>query len=210
MKGTKKVIALIVVVLVAAIYSYGVWPRPIYNTNIGSSAYLNTGALEDGSEYSQKFVCADAGLCGMTMKLTKMENPTIGTYEWSVIDVEKDQVIGTGVIDQASTENKIFESASAQKKGIIELSFDKQPDSKGKTYLLTLKALEVEEGQTMAVYITEKNKVQTELIVNGETLEQASVIKLNYQRFNLETFIVFMGIMIYMILFVRFMYKLFR
>lgn len=210
MKKTKQLIALLIVILAAVIYSYGVWPRPIYNTNVGSGSYLNTGAIDEDTEYIQKFVCEDVGLCGLNIKLTKMDNPTIGTYEWSVVDAKSNQVVGMGIIDQTSTENKVFESASAQKKGIVELEFNKQTDSKGKEYILSIKAIEVEEGETMAVYVTEKNQNETELSINGKKLEQTSVIKLNYQRFNLETFIVFLGIMIYLILFVKFMYKLFR
>lgn len=210
MKRIKKILLLLVVVLVAAVYSYGVWPRPIYDTNVGSGSYLNTGALDEGSEFNQEFLCADSGLCGLTIKLTKMENQTIGTYEWSVIDIEANEVIGTGVINEAATENKVFESASAQKKGTVELAFDEQKKSKNKKYLLNIKAVDVAEDETMAVYITEKNNVETSLKVGNEELEQTSVIKLNYQRFNLETFIVFLGIVMYLTVFVKFMYKLFR
>ena len=48
------------------------------------------------------------------------------------------------------------------------------------------------------------------MAVNGKDIDRASVIKINYQRFNVETFIVFLGIVVYLVLFVRFMYKLFK
>lgn len=210
MKKIKKILLLLVVVLVACVYSYGVWTRPIYDTNIGSGSYENTGALEKGAKLCQEFVCKDAGLSGMTLKLTKMENQTIGTYHWTVVDLETGREVGAGVIDEAMTETKVFESASAQKKGTIELEFDKQKDSRQRKYLLTIEAAEVAEDETMAVYITEKNSVETSLRIDEEELDRSCVLKLNYQRFNLETFIVFLGIMIYLIVFVKFMYKLFR
>ena len=62
----------------------------------------------------------------------------------------------------------------------------------------------------MAVYITEKSEHSGELQLNGETLEKSSVIKLCYKRFNVETFIVFLVIVAYLVVFVKFMYKLFR
>ena len=46
--------------------------------------------------------------------------------------------------------------------------------------------------------------------LNGENLEKASVIKLYYKRFNVETFIVFLAIVVYLVAFIKFMYKLFR
>ena len=62
----------------------------------------------------------------------------------------------------------------------------------------------------MAIYITEKSQTGSELQLNGEEIEKASVIKLNYKRFNVETFIVFLAIVMYLVAFVKFMYKLFR
>ena len=62
----------------------------------------------------------------------------------------------------------------------------------------------------MAVYMTEKGKSESTMKLNGENLEKASVIKLNYKRFNVETFIVFLAIVVYLVVFIKFMYKLFR
>ena len=62
----------------------------------------------------------------------------------------------------------------------------------------------------MAVYMTQKGKSETEMTLAGENVDRASVIKVEYKRFNVENFIVFLGIVVYLVLFVKFMYKLFR
>ena len=79
MKNLKKIIFVVLAVVVAAIYSYGVWPRAIYNTDIGANSYENTGKLNAGVVLTQTFVSTDHGLCGFSIKLTKLENQVIGT-----------------------------------------------------------------------------------------------------------------------------------
>ena len=149
-------------------------------------------------------------MCGLKLKLTKQESQTIGNYEWTLENVKTGKEIANGEIDEVSTENREFVSASAQKRGNIELNFDRQEDSKGQEYVLTIQSSDVEEGQTMAVYMTQKGKSETEMTLAGENVDRASVIKVEYKRFNVENFIVFLGIVVYLVLFVKFMYKLFR
>ena len=160
----------------AALYSYGIWPRAIYNTDIGANSYENTGALTAGKVLTQKFVCTDSGMCGLKVKLTKQESQTIGNYEWKLEDTESGKEIASGIIDEASTENSEFVSSSAQKRGNVELNFDRQENSKGQEYLLTIESSDVEEGQTMAVYMTEKGKNDTEMTLSGDEIDKASVI----------------------------------
>lgn len=210
MKILKRIIFCALAILVAAMYSYGIWPRAIYNTDIGANSYENTGALEEGEVLTQQFVCTDNGLCGLKIKLTKLESQSIGNYEWKIEELGSKTEIAHGVIDEKSTENKEFVSSSVQERGNIELDVPKQEDSKGKEYLLTIEGTEVQENETMAVYITEKGRINSTLKLNGDNLEKASIIKVEYKRFNVETFIVFLGIVLYLVVFVKFMYKLFK
>jgi len=109
------------------------------------------------------------------------------------------------------TETRLFESSNPQKQGMVNVNFPKQQNSKGKEYRLTLQAEEMEDTESVAVYITEKNSTESELKVNENAMtDKASVVKLNYKRFNVETFIVFLGIAVYLWTFIKFMYKLFR
>ena len=210
MKIFKKVLFGLLIIIVASVYSYGIWPRAIYNTDIGANSYEITDSLSNNAILEQRFVCEDNGMCGLSIKLTKQMNQRIGNYEWEITEEESSERIGKGSINESSTENRDFESKSSQKKGNIELKFAKQDDSKDKAYILTIKASNVDDAVSAAVYITEKDKAGTELAVNGKDIDRASVIKINYQRFNVETFIVFLGIVVYLVLFVRFMYKLFK
>lgn len=210
MKIVKRVIFCILALIVAGVYSYGVWPRAIYDTDIGANSYENTGALEEGTVVKQQFLCTDDGMCGLKIKLTKQDSQTIGQYKWAITEQESGKEIGSGIIDESSTENKEFVSASAQERGNIELEVPLQKQSKDNIYVLSIEGSRVQEDETMAIYITEKGENAKELMVDKESIDKACVIKVEYKRFNVETFIVFVGIIIYLIVFVKFMYRLFR
>ena len=132
MKIIKRIVFVILAVIVAALYSYGIWPRAIYNTDIGANSYENTGALSEGAVLKQSFVCSDTGLCGFSIKLTKQDSQTIGTYKWVLTEAETDKKVAEGKIDESSTENRKFVSSSAQKRGNVEVKFSEIPESKDK------------------------------------------------------------------------------
>lgn len=210
MKILKRIIFILVIIILATVYSYGVWPRAIYNTSIGSSAYEVTESLNGRKVLEQEFMCEDKGLCGITIKLTKQTNRSIGTYDWTIVEKETGETVGEGIIDESTTENKEFESKSSQKQGNVNLEISKQKESKNKEYLLTITPHDVSDDESMAIYITEKGNVNGNLTINGVEMEKASVIKIQYQRFNTETFIVFLGVILYLVVFVKFMYRLFK
>lgn len=211
MKTIKKIGIAIIMIVVGAAYAYGTWSRPIYNTDIGSLSYEKTDFLTTGSVMEQTFICGNNGISGFTIKMLKQDGQEIGNYRWTVEDLKTGKVVGKGTISEADTETRLFESSNPQKQGMINVELPKQKNSKGKEYKLTLKAEEMKDTESVAVYITEKNSTKSELIVNDNAMtDKASIVKVNYKRFNVETFIVFLGIAIYLWAFIKFMYKLFR
>lgn len=210
MKKIKKILFIIMALVIAGIYAYGTWPRAIYDTDIGSGSYESTKPLESGSIFEQEFLCEDTGFCGFSIKLNKQGNDKIGNYDWSIKNIESGEMIASGIINEASTETKKFESSNPQKQGIVEVQIPRQQDSKNKRYLLTLSSEQVEEDETVTIYITEKGTEKASIKINGAAEDKAAVIKVLYKRFNVETFLVFIGIIVYFVLFIRFMYKLFR
>lgn len=210
MKNLKKLVLILAVLIFACAYAYGIWPRAIYDTDIGSNAYEVSDPLSGDTVLEQSFQCKDEGFCGIRMKLTKQTNQQIGTYQWTVIEQGSKEKVGEGIIDNASTENTDFNSQNLQKQGFIELAFPRQEGSKGLVYTFTIQAQDVSENESMALYVTDKGGIESTLAISGEELEKTGVIRLQYQRFNTETFLVFLGIMVYLAAFIRFMYRLFR
>ena len=185
MKTIKKIGIAIIIIIIGVAYAYGTWPRPIYNTDIGSLSYEKTDFLTTDSTMEQKFVCGNNGFSGFTIKMLKQDGQNIGNYRWTVEEVKTGKTIGKGTISEADTETRLFESSNPQKQGMVNVNFPKQQNSKGKEYRLTLQAEEMEDTESVAVYITEKNSTESELKVNENAMtDKASVVKLNYKRFN--------------------------
>ena len=210
MKSLKKFLLILAVLILAFVYAYGIWPRAIYDTDIGSNAYEVSMPLAKDMVLEQSFQCKDEGFCGIRLKLTKQMNQQIGTYQWTVTEQSSGEKVGEGIINDASTANKDFNSQNLQKQGFIELQFPRQKDSAGRVYTFVIQAQDVPEDESMAIYVTDKGEVESTLILAGEELKKAGVIRLQYRRFNTETFLVFLGIMAYLAVFIRFMYRLFR
>lgn len=211
MKTLKKVLIVILIIVAGIAYSYGTWPRAIFNTDVGSLSYEKTDFLTTGSALEQNFVCGSKGFAGFTIKLLKQNGQQLGNYEWTIQEVESGEVIAKGTIGEKETQTRQFQSSNPQKQGIISVEIPRQENSKGKEYKLTLRATEMQDTESAAVYMTEKGTVAGELKVNGEVVaDRASIVKADCKRFNVETFIVFLGIAVYIWAFIKFMYKLFK
>lgn len=211
MKTLKKVLIVILIIVAGIAYSYGTWPRAIFNTDVGSLSYEKTDFLTTGSDLEQNFVCGSKGFAGFTIKLLKQNGQQLGNYEWTIQEVESGEVIAKGTIGEKETQTRQFQSSNPQKQGIISVEIPRQENSKGKEYKLTLRATEMQDTESAAVYMTEKGTVAGELKVNGGVIaDRASIVKADCKRFNVETFIVFLGIAVYLWAFIKFMYKLFK
>lgn len=211
MKTLKKILIVILIIAAGAAYSYGTWSRAIFDTDIGSMSYEKTDFLTTGSVMEQKFVCGSNGFAGFTIKLLKQEGQQLGNYDWTVEEVESGDTIAEGTIGEKDTQTRMFQSSNPQKQGMISVDIPRQEKSKGKEYKLTLKASEMSDEESAAVYMTEKGAVASELQVNGNVIaDRAGIVKADCKRFNVETFIVFLGIAVYLWAFIKFMYKLFK
>lgn len=213
MKAKKVIKATIIVmfaIVIAALYSYGNWPRAIYDTSVGASKYENSGEIYGDMELKQSFVCANNGFNGLSIKLSKLGHAIIGTYEWSVTEKKSGKVIGHGVISEHDTENSQFNSSNVQKSGLIKLNFERQTNSKNTEYVFIFKAKNVSQEEDVALYITQRGNLDRGLSIENNIIDRTAVIKLEYKRFNRETFIVFLGIFVYLAFFIKFMYRLFN
>ena len=96
MKTIKKIGIAIIIIIIGGAYAYGTWPRPIYNTDIGSLSYEKTDFLTTDSTMEQKFVCGNNGFSGFTIKMLKQDGQNIGNYRWTVEEVKTGKTIGKG------------------------------------------------------------------------------------------------------------------
>lgn len=200
-KIVKRIALVLLVVAIAGIYSYGVWDTTVYDANSDSNSYTNTGTLQEGSKVEQTFYCSDNGLQSLSVRVSNLGLEVDGTYEWSLTESESQKVIAQGEYDTADIDNG---SASV-------LEFERQEESKDKEYVFTFSEKELKSEAGMTLMTTDIGQDdRAELYVNGERSDQTMVLTQHVKFFNLETFIVFLGLVLYLVAFMGFLIKIFR
>ena len=173
MKNLKRVIAIIIVVLLAFAYGHIAKLNNIYDKTVDNSKYLGTGVTEGPVE--QSFICTEDTLDGVKVK-TQIVGDVHGiNVKYSLVDVEADKVVGEG-----RTYKIIFENVGSTETAGV--GFFYQP-------------------------VTEKN---TELIISDNHTEGTLILKTITNRFDFETFAVLLIFVLYIVVFMKFLYRLFK
>ena len=183
MKNLKRVIAIIIVVLLAFAYGHIAKLNNIYDKTVDNSKYLGTGVTEGPVE--QSFICTEDTLDGVKVK-TQIVGDVHGiNVKYSLVDVEADKVVGEGNVDATTIKASKFYNYSFDNVGSTEMAgvgFFYQP-------------------------VTEKN---TELIISDNHTEGTLILKTITNRFDFETFAVLLIFVLYIVVFMKFLYRLFK
>lgn len=203
-KLIKRIILVVIIIVIAMLYSYGKWEQAIYIQTAESGDNRITNPIIDTEEIRQKFVVPYNGLEEIKIKLLRNGSEEIKDYQWYLLD-ENGHTVQEGIIGEKELSQKSF-----VKKKLLYLEIERQNDSKGKTYTFVLKSNEATQNSCLSAYVTDKNQYASELIIKGTKSDDAMVLKMGIRRFNIETFLVFLGLVVYVVVFFRFIYKLFR
>lgn len=203
-KVIRNSILIIIIIVIAAIYSFGMWEKNIYIQTASSGDNKLTNELIGNIEITQTFLCPYDGLSGLKVKMLRVGAETVEGYSWSLSN-DKKEILAEGRIGEDELEDSIF----ARKK-FLTFQIPEQEDSKGKEYTFCIRGIDVSKEACLQGYLAEGNQYAKQLSIDEQGIEGALVLKMNIMRFNIETFIVFLGLVAYVVVFFRFMYKLFR
>lgn len=201
MKRIKIIGIVLIGILLAGVYSYRTWSIPIYDTNIDAATYENVGELKESTKVEQSFLCEHNGLRAVKIAISNLEFSSDVEYHWQLREVDSRNIVAEGRLkskDINNSEKTMF-------------SFDIQKDSKNREYSFVLEAggRDIEHGIT--VMKTKPAKGQKEnIVVNGVPEERSMVLNQEIRYLNIETGIVFAGIYLYLIFFMRFLLKIFK
>nr|WP_296009057.1 hypothetical protein [uncultured Blautia sp.] len=200
-KKLKKLMGVIILVAAAFLYAHIAKVHNIYNTEIDPSEYGNTGILTDLG-VKQEFVCAEEHLDGIRIKSTVTESAEQILLSYSLKNLSTGEVAASGEAEGKEVKNSKF----------FEIPFERIENCKDKRFELTVVS-NVPMGTAMGIgFAYEKNREEyTSLEVAGEEVEDGTLIlKTVTNRFDFETFCVFLVFALYVILFMRFLYRLFK
>ena len=132
--------------------------------------------------------------------------------------VDTSKYMGTGVLSGKIDETgKIVAKSELKLKDIKNskfnvFKFDRISECKGKTYTLYVENPDGDVEKTLGVGFSYEPKTEkgTELLINGNNVDGTLIAKTVTNRFDMETFCVVLLFVLYIVFFVKFLYRLFK
>ncbi len=197
-KWLKYIIAGVIVVLVCFAYAHIDKANNIYDTRTDNSSYVQVSILAD-SYVSQSFRCPEDKMDGIAAKILLNGGSEEGELVYSIYDESGRELRKGGF------------SVNDIKSGKINLiKFNESiKGSKDKLYTVFFEQKGLHDGESLGIYYDPVGRKSGELKVNEEKVEGTMVFRSITHRFDLETFIVVLGFVIYFVLFFKILYRLF-
>lgn len=198
-KTIKIIIGAGILILLAGFHAYQDWDDPIYSTEIESDGYDSLEVLNEGSYLEQEFYCGLDGLKGIKLQPVLFGRTDNGTLSYTLRETESQDIVAEGKIDPANWTDGAYN----------EIAFSTIGDSSGKTYTLRIEDDHTTADKGISFYATEKGK-HSVLHVNDQEIDRTLVMQVVCKTFHIEEFIVFLGMLAYIILFIQLLYKFLR
>ena len=199
-KIVKNIAGIGILIIVAFFYAHIAKVHNIYDKNVDASEYGNTGIVTNLG-IQQEFVCTEEHLDGVRIKSTVIESADDVTLKYTLKNLSTGETVATGQTEGKNVKNSKF----------LELPFEKVENCKDTSFELSVYS-NVPIGTATGVgFAYEKTKEDTALRVAGEEVENGTLImKTVTHRFDFETFFVFLAFALYVIIFMGFLYKIFK
>ena len=199
MKRRISIIGLSFIVIIATfLYAHIDKMNPIYNQDIDTSQYMQLNGNE--GKITQRFVSVEDKLDGISIKCQVAGSLQDVEIEYLLVDLSNDKIVAEGVekgIDIENSKFHWFEFATVD--GCLGKEFEFVLDCKNTTDINTVTFSY--EGNT------EKN---TQLEAGDTTINGTLIFRTITQRFDFETFCILLVFILYIIVFLKFLYHLFK
>lgn len=200
---SKKIVSIILlcvlVVTVSYVYAHIDKNMYLYDRNEDTSTYYGTGILKEGEVVTQTFVSTEDCIDGINIKISMTGDVENVILHYSLVELDTDTVYNEQV-NAKDLENNKFN----------QLTFEGIEGAKGKTYKLILQSENVDEQNGLGFYATHGKEKEQELLIKENPSEGTLVVRIISHEFDFETFIVFMGIVVFIIVFMKVLYTSFK
>lgn len=188
-----------IVISAVFVYAHIAKTHDVYDRGIDTSEYKDT-TIYLNEELSQTFICREDYLDGMRVKCRLVGEAKDVKIEYFLVESETGIQLVQGTVDGSQIKNGKF----------FQFPFDTIEDTQGKKYEFKI----VEEGEdaenSVNFCYTVKQEENTNMYLNGEEIEGTVVLRTVTNRFDMETFCMLLIFVLYTIMFMRFLYKLFK
>lgn len=204
MKKNKKILYSVVIgaIIVGISFAYAHIDKMhmLYDKNVDTSEYIATGVINNGM-LEQTFVCSEDTLDGMYVKCQLFGEADRNVLKYELLEVDSDEVAAEGEIQTKDIENNQF----------TKLFFNEKAENcRGKNYIFRLQQPNVLEEQGVGFCYENKVEAGTKLVIDGEEKEGTMIAKTITKRFDIETFVVFLGFIVFIGAFIKILYGMFK
>ena len=188
-----------IVIILAYFYAYIDKNSYIYDKNADTGSFYSTGILVEGEEIAQTFTAEEKSIDGLNLKISLLGNVEDVIVNYTILN-EGDEVIFTGNVAASELKNSKFN----------RLEIPKITGTKEKEYTVVLSEEKTDEQNGVAFYIVPGSKTNHQLTIKGNETDGTLIARSICHRFDVETFIVLLGIIVFVAVFMKILYKLFR
>jgi hypothetical protein len=191
-------IALVIIGL-AFLYAHIDKNTYLYDRNEDLENYSQTGVLLEGETISQTFFCKEDILDGINLKSVVVGDVSNVILEYAITDNDTGEVIKETIRGTEIKTNK-FNQYMLQR---IE-------NTSNKSYTLTIKEAGADANNGISFYVSQTNPEDSQLSIREQETQGSLVVRLISHRFDTETFIVLLGFILFITIFIKVLYKLFK
>ena len=191
MRKVEKLATVIVLILLAFVYGHVHKTHAIYDRMIENDQYVMMDVSQD--QISQEFVCEEETLDGIQVKCQNLQEDPEAEIRIYLQDWENGPTGGESVKKVGDIKTGKFN----------EFSFDTVTRCRGKAYKVVF------EKDSIALYTEKTSEEGTNLKINSEESEGTLILKTVTYRFDIETFCVFLLLVLYICVFFQFLNWLF-
>lgn len=192
-------IILCIVIILSYVYAHIDKNHYVYDKNADTSTYVGTNILLEGEFVKQSFVASDDTIDGINLKISVYGSPENLILQYTILDSD-DVIVAEAEVSGTELQHNKFN----------QLQLPTIENTKGNLYTLMLGVKHADEQNALGFYIEPTAKGDQTLLVREQETEGALVTRITSHRFDVETFVVLLGIIVFITGFMKVLDKYFR
>ena len=198
-KKIQIIVGIVIIVIASFLYAHISKTHCIYDREIDTSDYKDVPLL-DGITVSQSFKVTENTLDGVRIKCRVNGNPENVNVEYVLKEVDSVEELANGIVSGAAIKNSKF----------TDFEFSVVGNTNGKEYEFVIWAENGDEENNIVLCYEGMKETDTELKISEQIQEGTLILKTVTKRFDIETFVILLIFVLYIIVFLKFLYKLFK
>ncbi|MCP1101362.1 hypothetical protein M2454_001097 [Aequitasia blattaphilus] len=198
MKRLKILILLIAAVIFSFFYAHIEKKHAVYNDNLEENTFLTTGVLSGQME--QTFISKEDAIDGVSVKLQHVGDVSKTTIHFTLLDTESGDVLGENTLKGIDTENNKFN----------KIPFSSIKGVKGRNLTLVIRGENEDDKNGLSFVYHTQQEENTTFILGEEKIEGTLFLRTLVKMFDIETFVILLVFIAYIVGFMSFLYKLFK